>query len=226
MRAYVVNRFAPRAMACLGAGLMAGLGLLISGCGGSQLSSVSKLETTTKSATTTSVSVPRKRRAPVPRGSAKNSTVGGHRGRPGRQAVGIWVGTQAQGEKFVACMRAHGVGSIGDPNRNGGIRFNGDPASPLFQSARTACRAFWPDASRLRAMEAQFQASMLAFSKCMRSHGIDDFPDPTNGGQLNLNGGPGNDLNSTNRAFRRARDACQGRLPPGGEKELVPGPGL
>src|SRR5581483_504126 len=35
VRAYVVNRFAPRAMACLGAGLMAGLGLLISGCGGS-----------------------------------------------------------------------------------------------------------------------------------------------------------------------------------------------
>jgi hypothetical protein len=73
-------------------------------------------------------------------------------------------------------------------------------------------------------MEAQFQKDMLAFSKCMRAHRIDDFPDPTNGGQFNLSPRLNSDLDPRNPLYRKPRKACHGHLPPRGEKELVPVP--
>jgi len=122
-------------------------------------------------------------------------------------------------------MRAHGAPNVGDPNSKGGITVTKtNAASPAFRSARTACQNFWPHGSQLHAMAAQFQKDMLAFSKCMRAHKIKDFPDPTNGGQLNLSPRPNTDLDPHNPLYRRALRTCRGHLPPGGEKELVPAP--
>jgi hypothetical protein len=53
---------------------------------------------------------------------------------------------------------------------------------------------------------------MLAFSACMRAHGIKDFPDP-NGGGIRLSGTPGSDLNPNNPQFQTAQAACQKDLP-------------
>jgi hypothetical protein len=62
-------------------------------------------------------------------------------------------------------------------------------------------------------------AKFLAFSRCMRSHGIRDFPDPTTspggGVGINLNGGPESDLNKHNPRFKAANQACRS-LEPGG----------
>jgi hypothetical protein len=53
----------------------------------------------------------------------------------------------------------------------------------------------------------------------MRSHGISDFPDPTTspGGRvaIQLNGGPGSDLNKSNPTFKAANQVCRS-LEPGG----------
>jgi hypothetical protein len=53
----------------------------------------------------------------------------------------------------------------------------------------------------------------LSFAKCMRSHGVTDFPDPVTGtgGQpgFRLQGGSNTDLNANNPAFKRGVDACQ-----------------
>ncbi len=56
-------------------------------------------------------------------------------------------------------------------------------------------------------------AKFLAYSRCMRHHGISDFPDPTTspggGVGINVNGGPGSDLNKHNPRFTTAHSACR-----------------
>ena len=53
----------------------------------------------------------------------------------------------------------------------------------------------------------------LAFSRCMRAHGIKDFPDPTSGGNIAIQGGPGSDLGPNNLLFQSAQRACQSLMP-------------
>jgi hypothetical protein len=63
-------------------------------------------------------------------------------------------------------------------------------------------------------------AQFLAFSRCMRSHGIADFPDPTTSGGgvgISLNGGPGSDLNLHNPTSKAAQHACRSLQPAGGQ---------
>ena len=57
--------------------------------------------------------------------------------------------------------------------------------------------------------------SAVAFSRCMRAHGIKDFPDPGSNGAINLNGAPGSDLDRNDPRFQAADQACKSLLPPG-----------
>jgi hypothetical protein len=54
----------------------------------------------------------------------------------------------------------------------------------------------------------------LAYAKCMREHGISDFPDPEPGGGLAIQAEPGSDLDPNNPRFKAADDACKSLLPP------------
>jgi hypothetical protein len=62
-------------------------------------------------------------------------------------------------------------------------------------------------------------ATFEAYARCMRGHGISDFPDPTTspggGVAIQLNGSPGSDLNKSNPTFRAANQVCRS-LEPGG----------
>jgi hypothetical protein len=58
------------------------------------------------------------------------------------------------------------------------------------------------------------RTAALAYSRCMRAHGITDFPDPDANGGIALQGGPGNDLDPNNPRFKAADDACKSLLPP------------
>jgi hypothetical protein len=63
-------------------------------------------------------------------------------------------------------------------------------------------------------------AQFLAYSRCMRSRGIHDFPDPSSAGGgvgIELHGGPGSDLNRDNPTFKAAEQACRS-LQPGGSQ--------
>ena len=68
-------------------------------------------------------------------------------------------------------------------------------------------------------------AKFEAYTTCMRSHGISDFPDPTTspggGVSFQINGGPGSDLDHNNPRFIAADKACRGLLPGAGQ---VPAP--
>jgi hypothetical protein len=66
-------------------------------------------------------------------------------------------------------------------------------------------------------------AEMMSYSRCMRSHGILDFPDPTPnpggpGGSFGWSGaGVNDDLDPSNPRYQAANKACQPLLPDGGQ---------
>jgi hypothetical protein len=57
---------------------------------------------------------------------------------------------------------------------------------------------------------AHAQQEALNFSRCMRSHGVPNFPDPTATGGINFNV-PG--INSSSPSFEAAQTACKNLLP-------------
>ena len=63
------------------------------------------------------------------------------------------------------------------------------------------------------AQHAQLESEYLSFARCMRSHGISDFPGPVTGSGghpgFRLQGGPSSDLNSNAPTFQRGVEACQ-----------------
>lgn len=59
----------------------------------------------------------------------------------------------------------------------------------------------------------------LAFAKCMRAHGVSNFPDPTPGRGIEI--APGSGLNPQSPAFQRAQSACRKYLPNKGEPPVT-----
>ena len=57
--------------------------------------------------------------------------------------------------------------------------------------------------------EGSAQAQQLAFARCMRAHGVTDYPD--SGGPIQAS--PGGDLDPGNPTYRAARQACQSLQP-------------
>jgi hypothetical protein len=122
-------------------------------------------------------------------------------------------------------MRSHGVPNFPDPGSGGGIQVGPgsgiDPSSPTFQAAQRACQKLLPNGGQPSPQQrAKMEQALLAFSACMRSHGVPDFPDPTftgGGAQLRLRSSPGGDLNPNSPRFQAAQTACQGK-PPGNVK--------
>jgi hypothetical protein len=140
------------------------------------------------------------------------------------------------GLEFASCMRSHGVSNFPDPgsNGNGGIqvqssqRAGSGPSlsvdgvsvnAPEFQSAMQACRSKLPNGGHPSAAQtARAKAQALAMSKCMRAHGVPNFPDPTfqsgPGGAIGIRiGGPGSGIDPSSPAFQAAQKIC---LPAGG----------
>jgi hypothetical protein len=115
------------------------------------------------------------------------------------------------------CMREHGV-DFPDPNAQGDVHIGPEQAEdPDFRDAEEACEPlleaamgdFQPDPEE----EARMQEQALAFSECMRDHGI-DFPDPVfeeGGARVRIGGGPGEEpaFDPEDPAFQEAQEACE-----------------
>jgi hypothetical protein len=126
-------------------------------------------------------------------------------------------------------MRATGVANVPDPNGQGEIQLGPgsgiDPSSPTVRTARQACAKLTGARTPTPAGQAKIRAQALAFSACMRKHGVPDFPDPTfpSGGQaVHLTETPGGDLNPSSPTFQAAQRACQSTFP-GGKLGSPPG---
>jgi hypothetical protein len=99
-------------------------------------------------------------------------------------------------QAYSACMRSHGVPNFPDPGGTGQIRLDPrklagsgiDVDSPRFKRAARACRKLQPKRASATARQptAAQQQAMLRFARCMRSHGVPNFPDPQPGGALDL----------------------------------------
>ncbi len=170
------------------------------------IASVASSGTTATTATTTQSGLGSADKAP--------SLPGGGRG--GQFQMAMNVGT-ADGPKFSACMRKHGVTNFPDPNGQGVITIHSgmgiDPGSPAFRSARTACEKLLPNGGQpTPAQIAQQQQKLLAFSACMRAHGSRTSPTrPT--AAFGSRSSPGSDLDPSNPTFQKAQQACKGNLP-------------
>jgi hypothetical protein len=186
--------------------------LFAAGCGGGGSPAVASIaSSTTPGSTTTSTTQEGS-------GSGGKALGGGPGGGNAHFSIAMNVGNATLGAKFSACMRKHGVTNFPDPNSQGVIQFGSglgiDPSSPTFQSARDACQKLLPNGGQpTPAQQARMQQQLLAFSKCMRTHGIKDFPDPSNGGIKIHAGQAGSDLNPNNPQFQAAQQACQADLP-------------
>jgi hypothetical protein len=99
--------------------------------------------------------------------------------------------------KYSGCMRNHGVTSFPEPRvfSNGGQQSieltvpSSDAGSPQFTAAQKACDRIMPapgsgSPTQLAEQQHAREVNVLAFTRCLRSHGIPDFPDPTSQGRL------------------------------------------
>ncbi|MEW6476435.1 MAG: hypothetical protein AB1679_29585 [Actinomycetota bacterium] len=134
--------------------------------------------------------------------------------------------------EFTRCMREHGI-DMPDPDTSGGpgvVRFAApaaggqriDADGTKFQEAHKACQHLMEGArpqnlSPERQQEMQDQA--LAFSRCMRKHGV-DMPDPTfgEGGQVMMRIDGGQGIDPEDPKFQEAQKACGEAFGPAGAK--------
>jgi hypothetical protein len=143
---------------------------------------------------------------------------------------------------FARCMREHGI-DMPDPDTSGGggvVTFSagaatsagaaGDPKLDAdmskFQEAHEACKDLMGDVGPINMspeQQQEMQDKALAFSRCMREHGI-NMPDPTfdgGGVMMKIDGDGG--LDPSDPKFEEAQKACGSAFGPAGAK---PGAGL
>lgn len=120
---------------------------------------------------------------------------------------------------YSRCMRSHGVLNFPDPSTQGGFSIGSesgiDPSSPQFQAAQKACQSLMKPLGG--GDEKKFREQALKYAKCMRAHGVSDFPDPNPQGGIELKPGAGSDLDPNSPIFQAAGKVCK-KIPgaPGG----------
>lgn len=131
----------------------------------------------------------------------------------------------AKALSYAKCMRAHGLPNFPDPDNNGnfdgtthegingGTGANDNVSDAVKNAAWDTCKSLLPSGNRLSRQKQQAAAGQfLAFAKCMRSHGVPNFPDPaSSGGKLGLSAPQGIDTQSP--VYQAAQSACQSQEP-------------
>jgi hypothetical protein len=96
---------------------------------------------------------------------------------------------RAAWHQVVLCARAHGMPDLPDPtiDATGNATFPGVGKPPIPQQTRAACQALFnrliPSGSNHAFTQAQLN-QLLTFARCMRSHGVPDWPDPNANGEF------------------------------------------
>ena len=121
--------------------------------------------------------------------------------------------------KFAQCMREHGVEKFPDPQADGGTRIAVGPESGIdpeeFEAASKQCEHLREDIRQPMSEEqqAEFKERALEHSRCMREHGIEDFPDPQFSGDgkvtMELKRGQ---VDPEDPDFKAAEKACGGGI--------------
>jgi hypothetical protein len=122
-------------------------------------------------------------------------------------------GLTARALQFARCMRAHGITNFADPTNGGELTIPpGDKDSPAFRSASQACQSLMsggaggvgPSGEKSDMTRAQ----ALTLAKCMRAHGVPNFPDPNASGAI-----PPGSVDPNSPQVKSALKACQPSRP-------------
>ena len=131
-------------------------------------------------------------------------------GSAGKPATAAASSNYASFLNFSKCMRSRGVTNFPDPRGGGGIKLpaNADPQAPAFQSAQQSCKHLLPGGGPPANVPESVKLSELRFARCMRAHGLPNYPDPI----FPAGGGVGRRLPSgvtpDSPAFQTAAKAC------------------
>jgi hypothetical protein len=131
--------------------------------------------------------------------------------------------SRANTEKALAyshCMRAHGVSRFPDPNSSGAIPKLGlqqlGVSSTVFQAAQKACQHLLPNSGQsAQAWDRLALNALWNFARCVRAHGVPDWPDPlaeSDPGQAGTPGFPRHlppDINENSPKVKNAMSKCQ-----------------
>lgn len=125
--------------------------------------------------------------------------------------------------RFAQCMRENGVDMPDPKDGKVEMRASAGPGGPgdgpkestEIDAAQKKCAHLMPNGGKPRKPKPEDLAKMRAFSKCMRDHGIGEFPDPKPDGSMLLKAGPGTGIDPESTEFKAAQKACDG-LQPGG----------
>jgi hypothetical protein len=118
---------------------------------------------------------------------------------------------------YARCMRSHGVTNFPDPTASEGddkeavVSALQAVSNSQAQAAQTACmhvNGGSPGTGQSAAQSQTHTAAMLAFARCIRTHGFPSFPDPTPSGQITHEMLSKAGINLHQPAVRQAADAC------------------
>jgi hypothetical protein len=84
---------------------------------------------------------------------------------------------------YSRCMRAHGVLAFPDPNSSGAIPKETlaqlGVSSTVFQAAQRACQHLFPNSGQsTQAWDQMTLNALWNFARCVRGHGVPNWPDP------------------------------------------------
>ncbi|HSZ14338.1 MAG TPA: hypothetical protein VK790_09920 [Solirubrobacteraceae bacterium] len=138
--------------------------LALAGCGGSSSPGVARLSS--------------EKAASSPGSAGSGSPQEGQEGPASLQRAAV---------AFAKCMRSRGVPDFPNPKPGGGLLFNArtgiDPSSPVFKAAQAKCSKLLPGGGppgpgSTTNPSPRTLARFLRIARCMRQHGVYDFPDP------------------------------------------------
>ena len=119
---------------------------------------------------------------------------------------------------FSQCMRSNGVSRFPDPDTSGAIPKEGlqqlGVSGSRFQAAQSACRHLLPNGGSgpTAAQVQQVKGLSLSFARCVRAHGVPNFPDPDSSGRIPDPATAG--INQGSPKFEAANQACGKYRPP------------
>lgn len=104
-------------------------------------------------------------------------------GSPAATGSGAAPSANSQAIAYSQCMRSHGVPDFPDPTSNGIPKETAQQlgvSGSQYQAATQACGHLLPNGGGgpTQAEVQQEWTGMLDFARCMRAHGVPDWPDP------------------------------------------------
>ena len=152
-------------------------------------------------------------------GAALLASVAAGCGRSPASAVATTTSARGVGLlAFSRCMRSDGAPGFPDPATDGVIPKKSAQqlgiSNARYDAAQSACRHLLPGGGRPpdQAELQQVRATALRYSRCVRAHGVANFPEPGGDGRIPDPAGVGIDQGSPR--FEAANSACGKDRPP------------